>query len=46
MNRDAPKKLALMRLEDARVLLDNGNYEGTYYLYCLRWWKILEESGR
>ncbi len=32
MNRDDLKELALIRLEDARVLLENGNYEGAYYL--------------
>ena len=32
MNRDELKELALIRLEDARVLLDSGRYEGAYYL--------------
>jgi len=32
MNRDDLKELARIRLKDARVLLENGNYEGAYYL--------------
>jgi HEPN domain-containing protein len=32
MNRDDLKEIARVRLEDARVLLENGNYEGAYYL--------------
>lgn len=33
MNRDELKELTLIRLEDARVLLDSGRYEGAYYLF-------------
>ncbi len=32
MNRADFQKLALMRVEDAKTLLDNGRYEGSYYL--------------
>jgi len=32
MNRDDLKELARIRLKDARVLLENGNYEGAYYI--------------
>lgn len=32
MNRTDFQKLALMRVEDAKTLLDNGQYEGSYYL--------------
>jgi len=32
MNRDDLRELALIRLEDARVLLENERYEGAYYL--------------
>lgn len=32
MNRTDFQKLAIMRAEDAKTLLDNGRYEGSYYL--------------
>jgi HEPN domain-containing protein len=32
MNRDDLKEIARIRLKGARVLLENGNYEGAYYL--------------
>lgn len=32
MNRDDLKELARIRLKDARTLLENGNYEGAYYI--------------
>lgn len=32
MNRDELKELALIKLEDARVLLENERYDGAYYL--------------
>ena len=32
MNRDDLKEVALIRLDDARVLLENERYEGAYYL--------------
>lgn len=32
MNRDDLKELALIKLEDARVLLENERYDGAYYL--------------
>ncbi len=32
MNRDDLKELALIRLEDARVLLENGRFDSAYYL--------------
>jgi len=32
MNRDDLREIAHIRLKDARVLLENGNYEGAYYL--------------
>jgi HEPN domain-containing protein len=32
MNRNDLRELALIRLREARVLLKNGNYEGSYYL--------------
>lgn len=32
MNRDDLRELAHIRLEDARVLLENKRYEGAYYL--------------
>ena len=32
MNRNDLRELALIRLREARVLLENGNYDGAYYL--------------
>ncbi len=32
MNRDDLKELSRIRLEEARVLLENGRYDGAYYL--------------
>lgn len=32
MNRNDFRKLAVIRLEDARILLRNGRFEGCYYL--------------
>jgi len=32
MNRDDLKELALIKLEDAKVLLENERYDGAYYL--------------
>lgn len=32
MNRNDLKELALIRAREAQVLLENGNYEGAYYL--------------
>lgn len=32
MNRKDLQQLALIRLREAKVLLDNGNYDGAYYL--------------